>query len=194
MEERANGRLGPVRTAFFRRRCAAPHWGKWLQNPEKGGGGAFDLLIHDTDMCVHLFGLPEAVSATGYEEMTKGLDIITAELHYPNIGAVTITGGWHHPAAFPFSMEYTVSFDGGTLEYSSAGRPVTLYNSAGVQKEVEKPERDGFQAEIEYFVQCASAGKQPERCSPRDSAAAVKLMQLMVRARSKKGEKLECRI
>jgi predicted dehydrogenase len=188
------GRLGPVRSALFRRRCAAPQWGKWLQDPQKGGGGVFDLLIHDVDMCVHLFGVPEAVSATGYVDLSQGLDIITAQLFYPNIGSVVVSGGWHHPAAYPFSMEYTVSLDDGTFDYSSLDRPVSLYSEAGIKKEVDKPDVDGFQAEIEYFARCASAGVQPARCDPRESAAAVNITLLMVEARARNGEKLPCRI
>ncbi|MEZ5352347.1 MAG: Gfo/Idh/MocA family oxidoreductase [Bryobacteraceae bacterium] len=189
-----NGRLGPVRSALFRRRCAAPQWGKWLQDPEKGGGGVFDLLIHDVDMCVHLFGVPEAVSATGYEDLSEGLDVITAQLHYPGIGSVVVTGGWHHPAAYPFSMEYTVNLDGGTYEFSSMDRPVALYTDGGTRKNVVKPDVDGFQAEIEYFAKCASAGIQPARCDPNESAAAVKLTRLMVEARTRNGEKMPCQI
>src|SRR5579862_142242 len=55
-----SGRLGAVRSALFRRRCAAPAWSKWLANPGQSGGGVFDLLIHDVDFCVHLFGAPAA--------------------------------------------------------------------------------------------------------------------------------------
>jgi predicted dehydrogenase len=49
------GRLGAIRQAAFRRRCAPPAWSPWLLNAAKSGG-VFDLLIHDVDMCLHLFG------------------------------------------------------------------------------------------------------------------------------------------
>ncbi len=188
------GELGPMRAALFRRRCAAPTWGDWLPDPSKSGGGIVDLLIHDIDMAIHLFGLPEAVSAVGHEDLKRGIDIITGQLHYAGGGAVTITGGWHHPKSYPFSMEYTVSFDGGTAEYSSAGRPPKLYREDGSEQELPKPDKDGYQAEIEYFLECARAGRKPERCPPEESAAAVKLARLFAEARKKKGEKLECRI
>src|ERR1039458_7240661 len=42
-----SGRLGAVRAAIFRRRCAAPAWSAWLTDPAQSGGGVFDLLIHD---------------------------------------------------------------------------------------------------------------------------------------------------
>ena len=187
-----SGRLGPMRSALFRRRCAAPAWGIWLPDPSKSGGGVFDLLIHDVDIAVHLFGKPEAVSATGHEDLAKGIDIVTGQLHYPGGGAVVITGGWHHPKSYPFSMEYTVCFDGGTVEYSSEGRPPKLYREDGEAETLPLPEKDGYQAEIEYFVDCVVNDHQPERCPPEESAAAVKLTRLLAGARDKAGEVIEC--
>jgi len=188
-----SGSLGPVRTAFFRRRCAAPTWSKWINDPGKSGGGVFDLLIHDADMCIHLFGLPEAVSATGHEDMAGGIDFICAQLHYAAIPSVTITGGWHHPKSYPFSMEYTVQADGGTIDYSSAGRPATLYRSDSSSEVLPLASGDGFEGELRYFVDCCRQGRQPALCPPAESAAAVKLALLMVEARKHKGEKIPCR-
>ncbi len=189
-----SGELGPLRAAMFRRRCAAPTWGEWLPDPAKSGGGVFDLLIHDIDFALHLFGYPLAVSATGYEAMDKGIDIVTGQMHYEDGSAVVITGGWHHPKSYPFSMEYTVSFDGGTFEYSSAGREPTLYREDGEAVLLKKPEKDGYQAEIEYFAECVSNGRKPERCPPEESAAAVKLAHMLAGARSEKGKQIECKL
>jgi len=186
------GRLGLVRSAVFRRRCAAPMWGKWLKDPARSGGGVFDLLIHDVDICLHLFGVPESVSAAGYEDYSIGVDIIHAELFYSHGGVVVISGGWHHPESYPFSMEYTVSSDGGTIEFDSDGRPPTLYRADGSKEALSAPGCDGHTAEIQYFVDCCEAGAQPVLCPPADSAAAVKLMRLMLDARNKNGEKIAC--
>jgi predicted dehydrogenase len=184
-------RLGTVRSALFRRRCAGPAWAKWHINKSNSGGGVFDLVIHDADQCIQHFGLPESVSATGYENLPAGVDVIEAQLYYPGFTA-TITGGWHHPKSYPFSMEYTVVADGGAVEYSSAGRPPVLYRSDGEVEPLPEPEKDGYQAEIEYFLECASTGKQPELCLPADSANAVKLTKLFEEARAKNGEKVKC--
>jgi predicted dehydrogenase len=191
----SSGRLGAARSAIFRRRCAAPAWSRWLSNPAQSGGGVFDLLIHDVDFCLYLFGKPEAVSAVGYENMPRGIDWILAQLHYPSIGAVVVSGGWHHPKAYPFSMEFNVVCDGGTLEYSSASRPLTLYRADGeAEPSSQDAEKDWYQAELEYFIDCAAHGRSPELCPPEDSAAAVKLARLMVESRSRNGEKIACRL
>ncbi|MEO8657746.1 MAG: Gfo/Idh/MocA family oxidoreductase [Bryobacteraceae bacterium] len=188
------GSFGPVRSALFRRRCAAPTWNAWLKNPEASGGGVFDLLIHDVDMALHLFGYPEAVSATGYADLPRGIDVITARLHYPNIADVVITGGWHHPKSYPFSMEYTVVTENGTFDYSSAYRAPTLYKASGEEEALAQPEKDGYQAEIEYFLECCVSGRKPEICPPEQSAAGVKIARLMTDARKRNGEPIPCKL
>jgi predicted dehydrogenase len=189
-----SGKLGAVRHAIFRRRCAAPAWSQWLGDPQKSGGGVFDLLIHDVDICLQLFGPPEAVSATGYAAPEHGIDVITGELHYPGQGTVVVTGGWHHPKSYPFSMEYTVVADAGTIEYSSSGREPTLHNLDGVSEALPLSGADGYHAEIEYFVNCCLNGSRPDLCPPEDSAAAVKLTQLMVDARNENGGRIPCKL
>jgi predicted dehydrogenase len=188
-----SGETGPVRTALFRRRCAAPFWSQWLANPAISGGGVFDLLIHDVDFMLHVFGSPSHVTATGYENLDAGIDTIFATFQYGDGKSVLITGGWHHPKAYPFSMEFTINADCGTLDFSSLGRPLTLFDSKGEESKPELTTKDAFQAEIEYFLECATAGDKPERCLPAESAAAVKLTLAMVESRRRNGEKIPCR-
>ncbi len=188
-----DGKLGAARHATLRRRCAAPAWSTWLGDPHKSGGGVFDLLIHDVDMCLHLFGAPAEVSATGYAQAEAGIDVITGALHYPGQGTAIVAGGWHHPKSYPFSMEYTVVADKGTVEYSSAGRPPTLYREDGSVEELPQPETDGYQAEIQYFTDCIARGERPARCMPEESAAAVRLTRLLVEARNENGARIPCK-
>jgi predicted dehydrogenase len=185
--------LGGVRGAFFRRRCAAPAWGGWLKDPAKSGGGVFDLLIHDVDMCVHLFGPPAAVSAVGHCDTAASLDILHGQLFYP-FGVAIVCGGWQHEGAFPFGMEYSITMDGGTIEYSSAGRPPTLYTQTeqALPLGCEGQAADGYTAEIAYFIECSNAGRQPERCPPRESALALELMRALLASREREGERISC--
>jgi predicted dehydrogenase len=188
-----SGRLGAIRSAFFRRRTATPTWGPWEFDAAQSGGGVFDLLIHDADMALHLFGEPEAVSAAGYESMKDGIDQIAAELHYPAIGSVAITGGWYHIGEYPFSMEYTVTGDNGVAEFNSAGRPAAVYWANGKKETLECPDVDAYREEIAYFIDCCRNGRKPERCRPEESANAVGLTRLMVEARGRRGARLACR-
>jgi predicted dehydrogenase len=189
-----DGSLGSIRSALFRRRCAVPGWGPWEFDAAKSGGGVFDLLIHDVDICAHLFGMPESVSAIGHEDMANGIDILLAQFHYPGIGFVAVTGGWHHAGAFPFSMEFTVVGDRGVMEYDSAGRPPTLYRANGESEAPKLSEKDFYQAEIEYFVDCCRTRGKPTLCPPEESARSVKLALLMLESRRRNGERMACRI
>ena len=188
-----SGTLGKVRAATFRRRCSAPPWAAWMQDKSVSGGGVFDLLIHDVDMALHLFGTPAAVSATGREALADHVDTINAQLYYEGLDSVTVAGGWHH-GTFPFSMEYTIVADGGTVEYSSAsGNDPQVYRPGQEAETLSPPAPvDGYHEEIRYFVECCATGTEPVYCSPAESAQAVKVTRLMAEARMKNGEK--CRL
>lgn len=185
-----SGEAGKPRMATFRRRCGAPFWSVWLTDPSKSGGAIIDLLIHDIDFALHTFGEPESLSAVGIEDLPRGLDVITASLYYPDDLTVVIQGGWYHPKAFPFSMEYNVVCDEATFEFSSAGKEPTRYGVDGSEMPLTLAETDGYEAEIAYFVECASQGKTPDFCPPQESAAGVKLADRLKEARRKNGERI----
>lgn len=186
--------IGTPRAASFRRRCAAPDWADWMRDALQSGGGAFDLLIHDVDFALHLYGPPDALIATGHQDLAGSIDVLTAQWLYASDFAVTISGGWHHPRGFPFAMEYTVVGDGGTIEYSSAGRLPVLFDAAGRTRPLPLGAQDGFISELQYFVDCARTGQHPAKCPPEDSARAVAMMRLMLEARRRNGEVLPCKL
>jgi predicted dehydrogenase len=185
---------GSLRSAFFRRRCAAPAWGRWLADPARSGGGAFDLLIHDADFCISLWGMPRSVRASGFEDMPNGIDIIHAELNYPGLGPVIITGGWHHAKAYPFSMEFTVTASQATFEWPFGAPELREYRLDGSTEAHVLPAADAFAAELNYFAECVRLNRQPDLCPPRESAEAVALMRFMLESRGRKGESVLCQI
>jgi predicted dehydrogenase len=193
-----DSRLGPVRSAFFRRRCAAPIWSRWLTDPSRSGGAVMDLLIHDIDFCLHLFGKPEVVSAIGHHSFARGIDVIEARLTYPSGVPVVITGGWHHPKSYPFSMEFTVVSEAGTLEFNSSGTPLTLFDAAGSSEAVVLAEHsdpsvaDSFVEELRYFTECVRTESPPARCPPSESAMAVKIANWLIQSRDRHGEEIKC--
>ena len=186
------GRAGKIYAAGFRRRCAAPAWSGWLSDPAQSGGGVFDLLIHDVDSCLRAFGMPQSISAVGFEDLPAGVDVVSARLFYAKDLVVEISGGWHHPKSFPFSMEYTVVSEAGTLEFRHETRPPTIYKSDGSEEPCVLVSQDGYQAEVDYFVQCCRTREAPWLCQPEDSALAVGLTNLLLQSRREHGKKLLC--
>jgi len=189
-----DGQLGNVRFAVFQRWCAAPNRGEWWRNPDKSGGGVFDLLIHDVDFCLHAFGKPKSVGASGYRDLERGMDFLNAQLFYEHGGVVGISGGWMEPAGYPWSAAYRVAMEGGTIEYRSAGCPPTLFAGSGAGRALSLNGGDGYRSELQYFAICCRTGTAPELCPPNESADAVKLMRLLLEARSRAGAKLVCRV
>ena len=183
-----SGRLGSVRAATFRRRCAAPAWGRWLKDPARSGGGVLDLLIHDLDYCQHVFGMPRAVRAVGVEDLDAGIDFVEAQLDYGDGVPVVVSGGWHHPASFPFSMEFTVLCDGGTLDYSSDKDGLRLHDASGEASALDLPQQDGFVGELQAFAAACGRGEPPPDCLPQDSARSVRIALAMKRSRERGGE------
>lgn len=167
------GALGAIRMSWFRRHCAKPSWGGWHTDATLSGGGIFDLLIHDVDYSIWLFGEPASISSV----VSGGLSgLMAATFVYPASGPVVIEGGWHAQGPYPFSMSFTIAGQEGTLEYSSASVPLTLWRAGGGESEVVPVEEiDGFKEEVSYFADCVINKRQPEKCPPRESATAVKV-------------------
>jgi predicted dehydrogenase len=185
-----SGELGAVRAASFRRKCAAPAWSPWMRDRAKSGGGIFDLLIHDVDFALHLLGKPKAVTALGVEDLANGLDVVDARFEYESGIPVSISGGWYLPSEYPFSMEFSIVLDGGTLDFHSAHRRLTLYRKGGPAVELPLPASDAFQSELEAFVAACERGSGPKECRPEDSSLATRMALAMRMSRDHGGLRL----
>ena len=184
---------GPAHSAFFRRKCGAPSWSRWMTDASRSGGGIFDLLIHDADYCIACWGMPDSVRASGYENLACGIDVVHAELHYRDVGPVVISGGWHHPAAYPFSMEFTVVTDRSTIQWSTGAAELQEYKYDGQAECHALADVNPFAAELAYFADCVIESRPPERCMPEQSAQAVALMQRIIESRKRNGDSVLCR-
>jgi predicted dehydrogenase len=182
------GRLGRLRSAEFHRRCAAPAWGRWLPDRARSGGGIFDLLIHDVDYCRHLLGPPVAVSAHGVEE--NSLDWVSARFEYPGGATVLVGGGWYLQGGYPFSMDFSLAGDAGTLEFHSQFQKLTMYPAGGSPETPACGEANAYESEIRYFLECARANRWPECCRPEESAEAVRTMRAIQESRFRRGQRI----
>ena len=185
-----SGELGTVKAAFFRRKCAAPAWSPWMRDRAKSGGGIFDLLIHDVDFSLHLLGKPTAVTAVGVEDLANGLDVVDARFEYESGIPVSISGGWHLPSEYPFSMEFSIVLEGGTLDFHSAHKPLTLYRKDGPAEELPLSNDDAFQSELAAFVAACETGSAPKECRPEESALATRTALTMRTSRDQGGLRL----
>lgn len=172
--------LGSVRSAAFRRRCAAPNWSPWLRDASRSGGGAFDLLIHDFDYARWLFGMPEEIRASGTVDAERGIDLVTALLDYRGL-TVTIAGGWHGLGGYPFSMDFTIVCEGGALEYCCGA--LIQYRTGMAAETICLANDDRFVAELSHFHECASHNRPSEICPVSESADAVRMIKSALASR-----------
>jgi len=181
-------RYGKLKQFKLSRISAIPQWSwrDWMMNPDKSGGCALDLHIHDTDFILHMLGSPKSVTSFGMEE-GRTLDYISTVYEYDNM-LVQAEGGWYE-SPVPFSMTYKACFEHAIMEYKGGklmlyekNKPASELNLrespllGRVSGEVNIDALDGYYNEIGYFLACIRDGKRPERCLPESSLASLNLV------------------
>ena len=66
---------GSMAPCALQRLCAAvesPDWSKWLLDEKRSGGALLDLLVHDIDQALDIFGAPAKVAAKSLGEIDTG--------------------------------------------------------------------------------------------------------------------------
>jgi predicted dehydrogenase len=180
----SEGAYGPIEACTLSRRTGFPQWSDWLSKDGSSGGAVLDLLSHDIDQALKIFGMPKTVSAVSQGE----IDTMVGTLYYANGLKVYVEGGWFAPEV-PFSAGFEITAERATLSFAAekltlrlpgAGRPVTI------------PEQDDYLDELAYFVACCRDNVSPELCLPADSARAVQLANLLKASREQDGKELSC--
>jgi predicted dehydrogenase len=173
------GRYGKVRSAHFARIGGRPlwSWDNWLQDDKRSGGAMHDLHIHDVDTACFFFGKPDRINAAGVMHETAGPDYVCALYGYDDGKLVTIEGGWHNTAPFPFRMQYRVVFEEATLDFNaSLDMKLHLYAN-GEDHLIDPGPGDGYTEEHAYFLDCVEQGKAPEITTPESSLQSVLLVE-----------------
>jgi predicted dehydrogenase len=162
------GTYGATRSARFARRSGLPSWGPWLLRPQESGGAPLDLLVHDYDQALWLFGAPEGATAR-----TMGSpNVIECSLRYPGGLEVAIAGGWYTDNV-PFAMEFDLRTSEGELRYANDHLQIVRPSAAAT--EIALPQEDPYVTQIAYFIDCCRNGRAPVECPPESSAKAVEL-------------------
>ena len=107
---------GAIRSLSLTRKSGVPGWAPWLLRPEESGGAILDLLLHDFDQALLLFGLPESMTARTIDSP----NVMECSLHYPGGVEVAIAGGWY-PGDVPFAMAFELRAGGGELRSPKSG-------------------------------------------------------------------------
>lgn len=172
--------FGKPLDAYFVRLGACPKWseGNWLLDKSKSGLLPFDLHIHDLDVVVSLFGVPDSwsYSACGNDGILYK-EHYRFQYHYNNGPNVCVEAAWLN-AAIPFQSNWRVYFENamlicdakGLFAYTADGQSIEYKaeNTFAIPSGINLPPSDWFYNELSHFVDCAeknvpSAKVQKER-------------------------------
>lgn len=166
-------RYGPVKRVCFNRRSGIPTWAAWLVDPTKSGGAVLDLLVHDFDQAIALFGKPTGLIAEPIDsEHTVRCVLHYARGHRPAELTVEIDGGWFGDGR-PFAMGFHAYFEEAELEFHDDRLSVSRTGTR--QEELTLPDVDPYAEQLRYFIECCQRGSDPDECPPAASAEAVAL-------------------
>lgn len=166
------------------RRTGYPQWSAWLSNDACSGGAILDLLSHDIDQVLRLFGLPSSVTAVS----DGPVDTMLGKLRYDDGLEVGIEGGWYDPE-MPFSAGFVISSDTAQLALKNG---ILQMDRDGSLETIALPETLEYSEQMAYFIHCCRTNEQPELCLPVESAEAVRVANLMRRSREQNGKELTC--
>ena len=177
------GTYGRPLDAVFQRLSARPEWaqGGWLFDKSKSGLVPFDLHIHDLDVIVSLFGVPDRAEC----RPCGGPAMDSPELYRweYRCGGVNVMAeaGWLN-ASIPFTAVWRVYFenamviyDGNTVTaYPHGSEPVVFDTEEAVKipTGINVPPTGWYYAELGHFLSCIRAGK-PSPLVPRERILAV---------------------
>ncbi len=191
-----SGEYGKVVHGEFRRLSNLPTWAweNWLHQPEKSGGVAVDMHVHDVDYVRYIMGEPDVVKAHAYRDADGVIQQINAVYGYGKDVSIALEAGWNYPADFPFTADWRVMFEKATAVLS--GGVVTVYPVAGgsfnpeIAAEFEGTNDiggnlsslGGYYNELKYFVE-GLQGKNDLSIAPiSDAIESVKLAKREIEA------------
>ena len=182
------GDFGDVKMIYANRLAQHPNWTQWHKEPQKSGGGLFDLHLHDVDVAYHMFGQVESVYAAGWKSKTGCYNHVISTLKFKNGVKAVLEGAFDMTENYPFTMFFRIVGEGKTAEYSmvagfnledvsSSRRDLVVFENgkSPVKAEIDLNE-DAYQTELDYFAKCVESGQPLSIITPEQSREVVRIM------------------
>ena len=181
------GEFGRIKMVYANRLAQFPAWMKWNVDPERSGGGLFDLHLHDVDIARCLFGEADSVYALGYKNEMGCWNHVMTSLTFKNGIKCVIEGAYEMTDAYPFTMTFRVVGADVTADYqlcagmnlddtSSYKRALMRFETKKEPEKVAVDEYDAYQAEIEYFAGCIASDEPADRVPAEQVKDVVRIL------------------
>lgn len=183
------GKLGKIHMIYEKRIAQHPQWSTWHRDPEKSGGGLYDMNVHDIDYLYTLFGMPTQVYAHGWKSESGCWNHVIANLSWSSGVKAVCETSLEMTGNFPFSIEFRGTGDLGTIHYAlTAGMNINdgergsslVWYPAGSEEvvPVQVEQTDMFAGEIRGFLDAIENGT-PMPVMPEQSRDVLKIVLAM---------------
>ncbi len=183
-----NGDFGDVKMVYAARLSQHPMWTQWHKDPNKGGGGLFDLHLHDIDFLRHIFGEVDTVYAVGWKSENDCWNHINTSLKFKNGLVAVAEGGFDMTEKFPFTMKFRMVGENASIDYdmiagfnlediASSKRMLSYYENGKDPQVIDiDVSEDAYGTELAYFADLIKEGKQSDMVPVEQSRDVVRIM------------------
>ncbi|MDD5529490.1 MAG: Gfo/Idh/MocA family oxidoreductase [bacterium] len=173
-----SGELGELVFITMNRDIALPVWSdkNWLLDNSQSGGVVTDLHIHDIDFTNFLIGKPVSVYSTGIRTNNDFYTQVSTTLKYPKKLAY-VESNFLMPKGYELGNYVKAVCKKGFIEINNKAKHTLTVQKPGKKCTYPKlPKKDGYIAEIEYFINCILKNKEPKIVTPEDAKFALELV------------------
>ena len=182
-----NGVFGDLHMVSSKRLSQPPAWTTWHKDPNKSGGGLYDLQVHNLDYLIALFGEVEQVSAIGWKSETGCWNHVVAQLTFKNGVVAKDEGSLDMPGDYPFSVALRIVGAKAAYDYQFAGgqniencdtatNSLILYEKDKLPRNVEVEANDPYEEEIAAYL-AAIEKDAPVPVDPKESLYIMKVVE-----------------
>jgi predicted dehydrogenase len=175
--------FGKMKFMSLCRFSGVPVWGQWKEKQAafgSSGGALYDLVVHDIDFALDLFGKPSAFTFNCLPGKLSRHDYIHSVWSYPD-RTVKIEGGNIFHPAFPFRAGFMATFDRASVCYSPQNpHIIQISDESRTWQVAAGNSEDGYYDEISFFYQCIEKNLHPEKCMPQASLETIRMCHELV--------------
>lgn len=179
-------KLGKIHMIYEKRLAQHPNWATWHRDPEKSGGGLYDMNIHDIDFLYSIFGMPKRIYAIGWKSPSGCWNHVSTSLTWADGTQAICETSLEMTGNYPFSIQFRGSGDKGTIEYALAagfnikddeGGSNFMFYPVGQEKAVEldAEQTDMFAQELSAYLS-AIINDKPTPIPPEQSREVLEII------------------
>ena len=188
------GEFGKIRMSYFSRCSQRQEWDNaWLFDPQKGGGAMFDMMVHDIDFMLYLYGPAKRVFALASKDDTGCYANVFASLEFSSGAKGVAETSFTMRSGYPFTMYAKIMGEKATAEFTyRAGYDINQRDGAfctlDIYRDGQPPEHalpdqyNAYAAEIAYFLSCLDGGVRPSIVTPEESVEVVRTVNAIERS------------